>query len=185
MSVPTIHNLAYVEQLYASYRLDPQSVPAEWQEYFETARDGAGNGAAQLGPSFHPRSVFNPVTSSAPEREEFQLDSRVASVSDRLNELIRNYRVRGHIIAEVDPLGTARPCPPELKLEYYGFTESELNLLTNCATLPYDTPLTIREIHQRLHNTYCRFIGVQFTHIDDAAERRWLQRRMESSQNRL
>ena len=128
MSIPTIHNLAYIEQLYASYGLDPQSVPAEWQDYFRTTGEGAGNGAAQLGPSFHPRSVFNPVT---PEREEFQLDPRVASVSDRLNELIRNYRVRGHIIAELDPLGAPRPCPSELKLEYYGFTESELNLLTN------------------------------------------------------
>ena len=118
MSVPTIHNLAYIEQLYASYSLDPQSVPAEWQDYFRTTGDEAGHGKARLGPSFRPRSVFNPVTSAVPEREEFQLDPRVASVSDRLNELIRNYRVRGHIIAEVDPLGTARPCPPELKLEY-------------------------------------------------------------------
>ena len=185
MSIPTIHNLAYVEQLYASYRLDPQSVPAEWRKYFETTGDGAGNGKPRLAPSFSPRSVFDPATPAVPEREKFQLDPRVASVSDRLNELIRNYRVRGHIIAGVDPLGTPRPCPPELKLEYYGFTESELDLLTNCTTLPYDTPLTIREIHQRLHNTYCRFIGVQFMHIDDAAERRWLQQRMESSQNRL
>lgn len=140
---------------------------------------------AQIGPSFSPRSVFNPVTSSAPEREKLQLDPRVASVSDRLNELIRNYRVRAYIIAEVDPLGTPRPCPPELKLEYYSFTESELNLLTNCATLPYDAPLTIREIQQRLRNTYCRFIEVQFMHMGDAAERRWLQKRMESTQNRL
>ena len=41
MSVPTIHNLAYIEQLYASYRLDPQSVPVEWQEYLDSlAREG-------------------------------------------------------------------------------------------------------------------------------------------------
>ena len=74
MSVPTIHNLAYIEQLYASYSLDPQSVPAEWQDYFRTTGDEAGHGKARLEPSFRPRSVFNPVTSAVPEREEFQLD---------------------------------------------------------------------------------------------------------------
>ncbi len=73
---------------------------------------------------------------------------------------------------------------PELELDYYGFSESELDLLTTAITRPYNTPLTIREIFERLRNTYCRSIGVQFMHLEDASVRRWLQRRMEDSQNR-
>ena len=53
-------NLAYVERFYADYRRNPNSVPAEWREYFSTSVNGA-DATVQLGPSFKPRSVFNPV----------------------------------------------------------------------------------------------------------------------------
>lgn len=181
----SICSLAYVEHLYVRYRNDAQAVPEAWRNYFAARGNGDTNGTARVGPSFHARSVFNPAAAMPSARAKPGLGPREAGLDDRLNQLIRNYRVRGHMIAMVDPLGTARPCPPELKLEYYAFTEGELNLLTGCATLPYDEPLTIREIFQRLCNTYCRSIGAQFMHIDDVAVRQWLQRRMESSQNRL
>ena len=139
----------------------------------------------QLGPSFKPRSLFHPVASAPPKRAGFQADIRAESVSERLHQLVRNYRSRGHIIAAVDPLGMMLPCPPELKLDFYAFTEGELNLLVNLPVLHCETPLTIREIFQRLRDTYCRSIGAQFMHIDDLAARQWLQRRMEILQNRL
>ncbi|MBI3849332.1 MAG: 2-oxoglutarate dehydrogenase E1 component [Verrucomicrobia bacterium] len=180
-----IQSLAYIEQFYADYRRDPSLVPAEWREYFAAAGDGDADGTVQLGPSFKPRSVFNPTSSASTGRAQFRADPRAANVSDRLDQLVRNHRVRGHIIAAVDPLGMTRPCPPELELDFYGFSQSELELLTNSPTLHYDTPLTIREIFQRLRDTYCRSIGAQFMHIDDLTVRQWLQQRMESSQNRL
>ena len=182
MSSPSAHSLVYLESLYARYRRDPQSVPAEWSGYFG-AGNGTVDGIVQLGPSFKPRSVFNPAIPAPPMEHGF--DRREAGFNDRLNELIRNYRVRGHMIAAIDPLDTPRPCPPELQLDYYGFTGCELDLLVNSATLPDDAPRTVREIFQTLRNTYCRSIGAQFMHIDDVAVRQWLQRRMERSQNRL
>ncbi len=184
---PDIHNLAYAEQMYAAFQHDPAAVPPEWRGLFES-REGANgtNGNWQPGPSFSPRNIFN--SSAAPAKSPAvatTLDPLAASLHERLNELIRNFRGRGHKIAALDPLGTIRPTPPELNLDYYRFSERELGLLTGCATLPYDAPLTIREIIERLRNTYCRSIGVQYMHIDDVAIRRWLQRRMESVQNRL
>ncbi|MBE0544213.1 MAG: hypothetical protein IH623_22970 [Verrucomicrobia bacterium] len=166
-----IQSLSYIERFYADYRRDPDSVSAEWRTFFAKSEkgDGEADGAAELVPSFKPRSVFNPVAPVESSRTGFELDPRVASLGDRLYRLVRNHRVRGHIIAAVDPLGRARPCPPELKLETYGFTESELDLPTNLPTLHFDAPLTIRQIFQRLRNTYCRSIGVQFMHIDDLA----------------
>ncbi|HTA95743.1 MAG TPA: 2-oxoglutarate dehydrogenase E1 component [Verrucomicrobiae bacterium] len=179
-----IQSLAYVEQFYADYRRDPNSVPVEWREYFTASANGSDN-AVQIGPSFKPRSVFNPAESNSNRHAQFQPDPRAENLSERLHQLVRSYRGRGHIIAGVDPLGQINPCPPELELEFYGFTESELNMLVNFPTLHCETPLTVREIFQRLRDTYCRSIGAQFLHIDSLAERQWLQHRMESSQNRL
>src|SRR5580704_14939455 len=179
-----IQSLAYVEHFYADYRRDPNSVPAEWREYFAASANGA-DATVQIGPSFKSRSVFNPIESSAINHARFQSDPRADTLNDRLHQLVRNYRGRGHIIAAVNPLGATHSCPPELKLDFYGFTESELNLLVNLPTLHCETPLTIREIFQRLHDTYCSSIGVEFLHIVDLDRREWLQHRMESSQNRL
>jgi 2-oxoglutarate dehydrogenase E1 component len=182
---PGLQSLAYIESLYADYRRNPNAVPSEWREYFVATGDGRGNGTAKRGPSFTPRSVFNPTGPDRTDRAGPGLDSRSASLSDRVYRLVRNHRVRGHIIAAVDPLGRERPCPPELKLAFYGFTQGELDLPTNLPTLHFDAPLTIREIFDRLRNTYCRSIGVQYMHIDDLKVRRWLQHRMEASENRL
>ncbi len=182
-----IHNLDYAEQMYAEFQRDPASVPTEWQRIFESQANRNGrNGHWQQGPTFRPRNVFNAGDPSAVARPAaLHLDPLVSGLHDRLNQLVRNYRVRGHKIAAIDPLGVPRPTPPELEPDYYHFTERELGLFTGCESLPYDTPLTIREIVERLRNTYCRSIGAQYMHIDNVAVRRWLQRRMEGTQNRL
>src|ERR1035441_755112 len=179
-----VNNVAYVDALYARYLRDKNSVPEAWRDYFAGLHNGA-DGGVKPGPSFRARSLFNPGPLQAARRPAPPADQLQASVRDRLNQLIRNYRVRGHMLAALDPLSTPRPCPPELEPGFYGFRDSELDLLTSCSALPYDEPLTIREILQRLRNTYCRSIGVQFMHLDDQAARNWLQRRMESTQNHL
>ena len=184
LSPTGIQNLGYIEQFYAQYRSNPDSVPAEWREYFAGAGNGA-NGTVQLGPSFQTRSVFNPSASAAPRATAVDSNPSAANLNARLHELIHNHRVRGHIIAAVNPLGPTQAQPPELDLEYYGFTGAELELLVNPPELHYETPLTVREVFQRLRDTYCRSIGVQYMHIGNLAVRQWLQRRMEGSQNRL
>ena len=178
-------NLSFVERLLNGSSRQPRS--PEWEEYSSAWNREPVGQRPSLGPSFRPRSLFNPAPGSNPRkthpsRNQVQ-DARHAGIQERLNELIRNYRVRGHMIAAIDPLNAPRWTPPELDPEYDAFSESELNLLTGSSTLPYDEPLTIREIIQRLRDTYCRSIGVQYMHIDDGAVRHWLQHRMESTQN--
>jgi len=102
-----------------------------------------------------------------------------------VDQLIRNYRVRGHIMADLDPLGQPHPHPPELDPGHYGFREADYDRPFAMATADGDEILTFREILERLQNTYCRSIGAQFMHIDDLEVRRWLQSRMERTQNRL
>ncbi|HXB60308.1 MAG TPA: 2-oxoglutarate dehydrogenase E1 component [Candidatus Acidoferrales bacterium] len=183
MNFTPFSNLAYLEELYSRYRHDPQSVSTDWQKYFAENLDAKKNGESRLAPSFTPRSIFNPALPAG--SRESKPDTHVAGMHERLYELIRNYRTRGHRIAAVNPLAPPPEPMAELALDYYGFSDSELNLLINSKTLPYNTPLTVREIYQRLRNTYSRSIGAQFMHIGDAATRQWLQHRMEITQNRL
>ena len=102
---------------------------------------------------------------------------------ERVDQLVRAYRVRGHAIAELDPLGRRPKTHPELELEYYGLTDTDLDVPFSSRTLHGAQMLTLRRIIQRLHNTYCRHIGAQFMHIDDLGVQRWLQQRMEDTEN--
>ncbi len=101
-----------------------------------------------------------------------------------MSQLIRNYRVRGHRIARVNPLGSDLPQLPELDPGYYGIPETDMDLIFSAGSLSPEGPITLREIIERLKATYCGAIGVQYMHIDGTAERDWLQSRMESSRNR-
>ena len=185
--LPSNLNLAFVEGLYTDYLRDPASVPADWQEYFKQIANGDYvHGKARQGPSFEAASIFNPpaerrfdIEALAPREE-----NRANTLQDRVSQLIRAYRVRGHMIAQVDPLGIPRPTPPELDPSYYGFNEADLDRRFSCETLSADGTLTLREILDRLRNTYCRTIGVEYNNIDDRAVRRWLQERMEQTENR-
>ncbi|HYO96098.1 MAG TPA: 2-oxoglutarate dehydrogenase E1 component [Polyangiaceae bacterium] len=104
---------------------------------------------------------------------------------DRVDALVRAYRVRGHMMAKIDPLGLPRPSQPELDPEFYELSAEDLERKFSSRTIFGAEALTLREIIQRLSTTYCRSIGVQFMHIDDLAVKSWLQDRMEGSENRI
>jgi len=96
-----IHSLAYLEQLYADFKRVPDTVSAEWREYF--AAFSNGNGAAvQLKPSFKPRTLFGTSELASSHVPVYSGQGR-AGGGERLAQLIHNHRVRGHIIAGVDP----------------------------------------------------------------------------------
>jgi 2-oxoglutarate dehydrogenase E1 component len=182
--LPGANNLAFIEGMYESYARDPNSVPPDWQGYFADLKDGELRfPKPRFGPSFEPASIFNPP-SPLPAPERFG-DRNTASLQDRVYLLIRLYRVRGHRIAQVDPLGLPLPEPPELQPEFFGFTDADMDLPVYSETFQYEGPLTLGSLLERLRNTYCRSIGVQYMHIDDLSVRRWLQRRMEATENRL
>jgi 2-oxoglutarate dehydrogenase E1 component len=183
---PASSNLAFIEGLYADYLRDPNTVSLEWQNYFRSFLNGeAKTATSQLGPSFPTRSLFNPPSIETAGRETTISLSPNGSLEERVIQMIRNYRVRGHRIAQLDPLGQPRSCPPELDVYLFGFSEAEMNTRLPIETLQCDGPLTVRQIIDRLKTTYCKSIGVQYMHIDDLAIRRWLQKRMEGTANRL
>ncbi|NJN64924.1 MAG: 2-oxoglutarate dehydrogenase E1 component [Acidobacteria bacterium] len=186
--LPNPSSLEFVERLYAEYRRNPESVAPEWRHYFAALRDSeveAWDG--RLGPTFRPRTLFNPLgaNGSAAAERVARLSEEVV-LQDRVDQLIRAYRVRGHLLARLDPLGLPRDAQPELEPDFYGLTDADLDRYFSSRTmLGAPDELTLRGILERLRQTYCRSIGVQFMHIDDLYVKSWLQARMEGTQNRL
>jgi 2-oxoglutarate dehydrogenase E1 component len=105
-------------------------------------------------------------------------EERVAFLQDRVDQLVRAYRVRGHLMAEIDPLGRPRPGLPELDPQFYHLTEEDMDRSFSTDTIEGPQSMSLRQIIKRLRNTYCRAIGVQFMHMDDLRVRQWLQVRM-------
>ena len=97
--------------------------------------------------------------------------------------MIRAYRMRGHLHANLDPLGIAKPLEDynELSPETYGFTEADYDrkiFIDNVLGLEY---ATIREMLEILKRTYCSTLGVEFMHISDPEEKAWIQERIEGA----
>ncbi len=175
VTLPNSSNLEFVEQLYSDYKRDPSGITEEWRQYFAQLENGDGATEVKLGPSFRTPSLFH-------ARDGVR---GMAGLQDRVDQLIRAYRTRGHMMARFDPLERKRPSPPELDPAYYGFTEADMQRQFSTQTMQFGDGLTLAAIVERLRNTYCRSIGVEYVHIDDVHIRRWLQARMERTENRL
>jgi len=184
--MPGAANLEFVEALYEDYLRDPSSVAPDWQHFFSQVAEGEFRfPKPRFHSSFQPFSIFNPPAPKTQRPPGRLADPEIAALQDRVYVLTRLYRVRGHRIAQVDPLGLPRPVPAELTPEFFGFTDADMGAQVYSETFQYDGPLTLGKLLERLRNTYCRSIGVQYMHIEDLSVRRWLQRRMETTQNRL
>jgi 2-oxoglutarate dehydrogenase E1 component len=108
---------------------------------------------------------------------------RAAEDSIRAMMLIRTYRVRGHLGADLDPLGlTKREVPADLTPAYHGFTEFDLDRpIWICGVLGYEQA-TVRQIVRVLQQTYCGHIGFEYMHINEVEERRFIQARIEGEE---
>src|SRR5262249_54032047 len=96
---------------------------------------------------------------------------------------VRSYRVRGHLLADLDPLGYEPQDWPELDLSTYGLTIWDLERTFFSDGTTKKPFATLREIQETLHLTYCRHVGVEYMHIADPEQRRWLRERMEGDRN--
>ena len=186
-------SLHYIEDLYRRFQAGDGTLPREWSEYFHSISDGNGNGERVVESPFPRRSVFNPPggavearsTATAGTASPGQQRIAVASQQEKVDQLIRNFRVRGHIMAQVDPLGSEKPSPPELLPEFYGFDDADLDRELSTGWVGGPATRTLRGVVNWLKQTYCRSIGAQFMHIDSLTDRSWLQQRMEESGNRI
>jgi 2-oxoglutarate dehydrogenase E1 component len=191
---------AFIETLYARYKLSPDSVEPSWRSWFE-GLEGSSQGPSweqgnwplsstddltaaldptQMEPAPKPArggAKPAPAPATAPSQEDI---IRAAGDSIRAMLLIRTYRVRGHLAANLDPLGLSkREMPADLTTEYHGFSNDDIDrpvYLGGTLGLQW---ATVREIVDTLRANYCGNVGLEYMHIADVEERRFLQDRME------
>src|SRR5690606_35888656 len=149
-------SLEYIEELYLRYLEEPSSVADEWQAYFATQPAPEPGVRPALGPSFAPHSLFNPPSGHSSARLG-EVEMAAALLQQKLDRLVRNYRVRGHRFADLSPLGRERFEAPELDPSYYGLTDADMERPVLANTFAGAT--TVREVIEGLQTTYCRSIG--------------------------
>jgi 2-oxoglutarate dehydrogenase E1 component len=189
-------NAAFIAELYARYAEDPNAVDPSWREFFAMMSDDARAVLEELKGASWARSrtkvigVEDPQAAKKPANGKSNgavaAPSRSAILDSlRALTLIRTYRTRGHLMADLDPLGLEPPKPhPELEPSYYGFTDADLDRPIVIDTVLGEETLTLREIVARMRATYCGTVGVEYMHIQDLEQRSWLQERVESGLNR-
>jgi 2-oxoglutarate dehydrogenase E1 component len=194
-------NATFIAELYARYLKDPGSVDPSWAGFFAEMADDAravlgelngaswarertsviGNGPAEAAAKNGGAAARAPAKGGA-----LDADAIRAAGTDSIQAvtLIRAYRTRGHLAANLDPLGLEPPKhQPELQPEYYGFTEVDLDRPIFLANRLGREIATLREIIAQLRETYCGHVGIEFMHIQDPEQRLWLQERMEQGRN--
>ncbi len=181
---PNIDNLAFVEELWGKYREDPASVPEQWRSYFEELeRDGVRSESE--GPTIvvGRQQLRDKVRPGGDTCNRCGRTIAMSALQHRVGQLVRNYRVRGHRVAHVNPLQDEPGEFAELEYGFYGFADTDLDLPFNAGALAKNGTLPLRDIVKRLKATYCGAIGTQFMHIDELGAREWLQHRLESTLN--
>jgi len=186
-------NSAFIEDLYARFRQNPASVDESWRQYFQKLEDGAsGNGVYR--PSWA-RPDW-PLTEAEEEAVESakapaaKLDEAAvhAATLDSIRALmmIRAYRVRGHLAADLDPLHLEPPrSHPELDPATYGFGPDDLDRPIFIDHVLGLESATVRQILEILKRTYSSTIGVEFMHISAPEEKAWLQARIEGLEKEI
>src|SRR5215471_5740200 len=199
-------NARYLEDLYDRYEADPAAVDDEWRRFFASLGDGTERGNGEHAPSWarpdwppRPRDELTAalagdwaeVARKVGDKISAKAQAQGAEVSAAIVQqatrdsvralmLIRAYRVRGHLHANLDPLGLEPPKDSdELDPRSYGFTDGDLDrkiFINHVLGLEF---ATLNEICAILRRTYCQTLGVEFMHISDPAQKSWLQERIE------
>ncbi len=188
----TGQNAAFIAELYARYLDDPQSVDASWRGFFaELGEEPKAFLREMEGPAWGDKrgQIIDQGNGAAANGHaalaELPQDVRQATLdSIRAMALIRAYRVRGHLIADLDPLGIERRTShPDLDPATYGFTEADYDrsIFVN-DTLGFATA-TLKELLGALKATYCGHVGIEYMHIQELEQRQWIQARIEVPRN--
>ncbi len=197
-------NARYIEAQFARFAANPGSVSEDWRRFFE----GMGEAAAPRGPSWaradwppKPNGELTaaldgdwPVVEKAitAKIEAKKPGADTASVRRETRDslsalmLIRAYRIRGHLIADLDPLQqTKKKLHPELDPATYGFSDADMDRPIYIDHVLGLETATLREILEILRRTYCGTFAVEFMHISDPEQKSWIQQRIEGKDKEI
>ena len=193
-------NSAFIEQMYLKYINNDLDLPESWREYFSGMEDGIQEVIKEInGPSWKPLSkkidldeIQNKIEAKEKKyfnnNEKFNFQVVANSNKDSISAvaLIRAYRLRGHLLAKLDPLDLMKSdYLDELHPEYYGFKKDDYDKKIILNGVINRESSSIREILKFLRETYCGTIGYEYMHISNPTERVWFRDRVEKDENAL
>ena len=192
-------NSSYIEKLFSRYKSDSPDIDNSWRDFFNNIDDKDLD--IERKPSWF---GSKPEESIEIDLTDIEIDAKInnfmlksgaeldadgkSSTIDSIRALmmIRAYRMRGHLIANLDPLGFVNNDPhPELDPKNYGFEESDMDrqiYIDSVLGLEY---ATINEMLEILKRTYCSTLGVEFLHIADPEQKSWIQERIEGADKEI
>ena len=174
-------NAPYIEAWYETWLVDPDSVPEQWRNYFESlpASEVPETGHLDVGERFRQLAYSNQLAAQATTASVEYTDHKQAGVS----RLVNSYRIRGHEIAQLDPLGKAHHLPvADLELGFHDLDESDLEHEFDTGSLAAPGRMKLADILTLVKRVYCKSIGIEFMHIVDTVKRDWMRERLEGSQ---
>ena len=204
------HNAEYLEQMHARYANDPAAVDESWQAFFKAMGDDKvsvkreAEGPSWARPDWPPvpgddltaaltgewapdpkeaKAAGDKIRAKAAETgAEVSNDQIKRAVLDSIRALmiIRAYRIRGHLVADLDPLGMRDQTPhPELDPKSYGFTEADMDRPIFIDKVLGLDIASMRQIVEIVKRTYCGTFALQYMHISDPEQASWLKERIE------
>ena len=175
-------NATVVEGLYEVYLRNPGQVPPAWRDYF----DSLGDAETEVAHSEIRAELLQQAQSGLRRgsRRALLRDRRSGSAEKQaaVSRLIQVYSLRGHQVADIDPLGLMqRPVPGVLKLDYLGLTEADMDteFYTGGVAGPANEVMKLRDILSLLKSIYCGKVGAEVAHVSRARERLWLRSEFE------
>lgn len=176
-------NAAFVEDLYEQYLVDPDSVGPEWKAYFDGMKGREAGDIPHSAVMAGIRQAAKAVGRVAPGA----VCDEAAGKQGAVLKLITAYRSRGHLQADLDPLGMmAKPAAPDLDPAFHGLSDADLG--SQFGTGPHfggPARMKLQDLLAHLRATYCGSIGAEFMHITDAEQRRWVYERLERAAGRF
>ncbi|XP_015438559.1 PREDICTED: 2-oxoglutarate dehydrogenase, mitochondrial isoform X1 [Dufourea novaeangliae] len=192
---------SYVEEMYNAWLQDPHSVHVSWDSFFRSSTAGAPPGLAyQAPPSLAPSHNQIPLGALLPlgggsQLSQIPVNEKIIDDHLAVQAIIRSYQARGHLVADLDPLGimqtdlihthyAARKGSPEQVLRQYMLEESDMDRIFKLPSTTFiggkDKSLPLREILKRLESAYCGHIGVEFMFINSLEQCNWIRQKMET-----
>lgn len=166
---------AFIDDLYQKYLKSPDSVEPSWRAFFQ-GYDFALEGYGDNGENMNGQAVADAL-SHEEIVEEIRKEFKVL-------DLIDDYRTRGHLFTETNPVRARRKYSPSLNLENYGLSESDLDLTFQAAKeIGLEKSDTLRNIIEHLRKALCKSIGVEYMYIRDPEKIKWIQKKLSTNDN--
>ena len=187
-------NSAFIEEYYSDYINNPEFLPEGWKDFFDGLKEGKEIISKNFnGPSWSPKKKKIKIKIELKKEKNLSqsIDTpfvveQTAKDSVRAIMLIRAYRIRGHLIANLDPLNLQSIKEhPELKPDTYGFGHNDYNRKIFLDGVLGQQHATLNEILSILKKTYCSNIGYEFMHMGDPEEKTWIRDRIEGKEKNI